>query len=92
MASNISQDRKEDTLNLYNFFEKERKHGNLRIRLERCFDWTAKALKLSQRTVEYIVRKEGKLNNETHFPQGNNKCAWGRKPKLDNFDKQTIRT
>ena len=92
MASNISCDRKEDILNLYNFFEKEKKHGKLRIRLERCFNRTATALKLSRRTVEYIVRKEGKLNNEKHFPQVNSKCARGRKPKLDNFDKQTIRT
>ena len=79
MASNISRDCKEDILNLYNFFEKEKKHGKLRVRLERCLDRTAKALMLSQKTVENIVRKEGKLNNEKHFPQGN-------------VDKQTIRT
>ena len=91
MVTNISRDRKEDVLNLYNFFETEKKHGKLRIRLERCLDRTAKALKLSLRTVRYIVQKEGSLNGK-NLTQPNSKCGPGRKPKLDNFDKQTIRT
>ena len=91
MATNISRDRKEDVLNLYNFFETEKKHGKLRIRLERCLDRTAKALKLSRRTVRYIVQNEGSLNGK-NLTQPNSKCGPGRKPKLDNFDKQTIRT
>ena len=59
MATNISRDRQEDVLIFYIFFETEKKHGKLCNPFVEILDLTSKELKLSRRTVRYIVQKEG---------------------------------
>lgn len=84
----LSKDRKSDIVNLYSYFEAERRSGKLRTRLDRTILRVAEALKIKYKTVDYVCKSLGKSSACAVTPP---KAKMGRKPRLDAFDQDVVR-
>ena len=65
----LSKDRKSDIVNLYSYFEAERKSGKLRTRLDRTIQRVAEALKIKYKMVDYVCKSKRKAMNRNWYNQ-----------------------
>ena len=78
----LSKDRKSDILNLYSYFDAERKSG------KRTMKRVAEALNLKYKTVVYVYKSTGM---SSACAVTSSKIKMGRKPRLDAFDQDIVR-